>query len=142
MKRLYIILLLFVYCLSATGATFYLHYCFGKVDDISFMQKTEEDSSCPASCPMSQKSASEKPEKKEIPGCCDEQKVAAEKTTGHHVLSTLNTVPDLLPAILLVLQYQFGFSGHVSGQPMLSPDISPPDVRQSPLYVLNCTYRI
>lgn len=142
MKRSYVILLLFIYCLSATGATFYLHYCCGKMDDISFVQKTDENSSCPASCPMSQKSASEKPEKKEMPGCCDEQKVEAEKTTGHHVLTTLNAGPDLLPAILLVLQYQLGLYGAVPGQSAISPDTSPPDVRQSSLYVLNCTYRI
>ncbi len=139
MKRLYVILLLSIYCLSATGATFYLHYCCGEVEDISFIQKEEEDASCQDSCPMSQKFA---PEEKEIPGCCDEKKVEAAKTTGHHVVNTLYTTSDLMPAIFLVLQYHVGVFTDVTGRPAFSPDTSPPDVRQSPLYLLNCTYRI
>ena len=42
MKKIFAILLMLVYGLSSTGATVHLHYCCGKLDDISFSQKAKK----------------------------------------------------------------------------------------------------
>jgi hypothetical protein len=64
MKKLFIILFMLVYGVTSSGMTITLHYCCGKVDDISFSGKQER------SCPMGGKHMKNN-------SCCKDQQVTA-----------------------------------------------------------------
>ena len=126
MKKLLAIMLMVVYGLSSTGATINLHYCCGKLHDISF--SSTQGKTCPT------KTVSSK-------GCCDnkhvqlklkgDQEPAAKWISASKDLAAPVTIPTYY---VMVLTHDTPVNEYATG---------PPRIRSSvPLFVQHCTYLI
>jgi hypothetical protein len=128
MKKITIILLMLVYGLSSTGATVHLHYCCGKLDDISFSQKTKKG------CTTSKTAVCKK-------NCCDnrhiELKLKADQEPAAKWVQSFKLLQA--PAILAVSDVTFinrqqPVNEYPTGPPLLSPSV--------PIFIKHCVFRI
>lgn len=128
MKKLIVIFLLLVYGLTSTGTTISLHYCCGKLDDISFSTVFERE------CAMDNKGVSQK-------RCCDskhiELKLKADQEPAAKWLQAQKTLssPVAIP------------SNYITSEPkviLLRPmTTGPPEsIAAIPLFVKNRVFRI
>lgn len=156
MAKVFTILLIWIYALSATGATVHLHYCCGKLQKLALLdeQKPGHDD-----CPLCLKhhAAEGKPAQQPSKTCCTENscviddapkgscqnvKVDAKKTTTDHLTNADKKSPKIQPLELLVFTLI-----HVLDLPLdthaLTPSAtdSPPD-ETTPLFIQHCTYLI
>lgn len=126
MKKILVIVLMLVYGLSSTGATVHLHFCCGKLDDISF--SSIEKKTC------STKTVSTKK-------CCDskhvELKVKADQEPGAKwimVLKDPSTSVYTTSYYLLAPTKKIPVNAYATGPPLPASLV--------PLFIKNCVYRI
>ena len=126
MKKIIVIVLLLVYGLSSSGATIHLHFCCGKLDDISFSSTGQK------SCSI--KTFSSK-------NCCNskhvEFKVKADQEAGVKWIAACKSFTKFLyPAIYNGLM----FCGKATpGEFTTGP---PQKALPVPLFIQYCSYRI
>jgi hypothetical protein len=127
MKKSSIILLTLCYFIVATGFAINIHYCGGKLKEISLTQS--EDCCCGS--------------KKKAKGCCEEKTVICkikdnQKTTGKTVLPTISKRE------IVALYVLTNFLTHPSGDALaITPDEPPPPNPYSdPVFLLNRNFRI
>jgi hypothetical protein len=126
MKQVIIIILMLVYGVSSSGMTINLHFCCGKLDDISFSAHTKD-------CPMgsTQKKSN----------CCDNKQIVAKLNADQQVFlkyiktSQSSTVDvdltlhsSLFPAEMALIKQP------APGQPLPHTSV--------PLFIKNCVFRI
>src|SRR5688572_19982866 len=127
MKKIVVIALLLVYGLSSTGATVHLHFCCGKLDDISF---SPIDSKI---CSTKTFSSTKK--------CCDskhiELKVKSDQEPGAKWIADCKVFATPL--------YHASFYGWIPTHkiPVNALATGPPQrVSAVPLFIQHCVYRI
>lgn len=126
MKRVVVIVLMLVYGLSSTGATVHLHFCCGKLDNISF------NSTHQISC--SKKFVADK-------RCCDtkhvELKVKADQEPG---LKWVSLHKDFIKLPFISSYYEFTSTRET---PVNEYPTGPPlNASAIPLFIQHCVYRI
>lgn len=132
MKKLLIILLLFVYANSLVGATMHFHYCMGELVEISF--NAYEDQTC-GKCGMDATTKK---------GCCEDVQKEIKLKTEHQKNATQDiafkyiAAPAVLPAfhpysIALINEHRDNYSSY---RP------PPPKELRQKLRILYCSYLI
>jgi hypothetical protein len=125
MKKLLVIFLMLVYGLSSTGATLYLHYCCGKLDNISFSSTGKKN--CPANAVTAK-------------GCCDskhvELKVKGDQEPAAKWILTQTELSILVGTVsyLLVPSLKVPVHAYATGPPVVNASV--------PLFISNCVFRI
>ena len=126
MKKIVVIILLLVYGLSSSGATIHLHFCCGKLDDISF------SSISPKSCSIKTSSSKD---------CCNskhvELKVKADQEPVIKWLAAFKAFTKFLyPANYMGLApvVKISFNEFANGPPVEALTV--------PLFIQYCVYRI
>lgn len=126
MKKIIVIVLLLVYGLSSSGATIHLHFCCGKLDDISF------SSTDPKSC--SEKTFNSK-------NCCNskhvELKVKSDQEPGAKWLAACKSFTKFHYP---VIYHGSTFCGKVT--PCEFATGPPQKALAVPLFIQYCSYRI
>ncbi len=127
MKNYSIILLTICYFIVASGFAINIHYCGGKLKDISL---THNDGCCCGS-------------KKKAKGCCDEKTVVCkikdnQKITSKTVIPTISTKQvAVLHVLINFLTYQ-----PVDASQIKPYETPPPDPYSDPVFLLNGNFRI
>jgi hypothetical protein len=126
MKKIVVIALLLVYGLSSTGATVHLHFCCGKLDDISFSSTNSKI------CSTKTFSSTKK--------CCDskhiELKVKADQEPGAKWIAACKVFTTQCPASY------YGFTP-THKIPVNALATGPPlRVSAVPLFIQHCIYLI
>jgi hypothetical protein len=126
MKKLLLALMVILYSFSSSGATVQLHYCCGKLKDITWGPVQEKD------CGMQQKMGSEP--------CCETKAVSAKDQDQDHEFYTIS-FGSKVPVEPMV------FLNRVQLEPIVNTFAVEPIVHSSPplkssLFILNCVFRI
>lgn len=126
MKKVFTILMILLFGISSSGATIQLHYCCGKLKNISF--GSEKEKGCCAKL------------KKPVKKCCETKTIAATSETKEQATYTITTgmgssiepavIYHYVPALIFTQQDNLSIAAETS--PPLSKDIS----------ILNCVFRI
>lgn len=127
MKKLLIILLVLVYALPSTGASLYLHFCCGKLDDVSFSVKHK------AGC-MQKATDSKK--------CCNNVTVDLKLTTDQEPLAKwLSPLNESVTTLFAYPSWTFSLP---AGAALLNHKANGPPLFTSsvPVYIKNCVFRI
>lgn len=128
MKKLVVIFLLLVYGITSSGTTISLHYCCGKLDDISFSTVFEKE------CAMDNKGVSKK-------RCCDnkhvELKLKADQEPAAKWLQVQKTLssPVAISAHFITSEPKFILQQPATNGP-------PESIAAIPLFVKNRMFRI
>ena len=128
MKRFLIILIRLVYGLSSTGMSVNLHFCCGKLDEVSFSSLKEKG------CAKDEDSFSKK-------RCCDDKHLEFKlKSDQEPSTKQIQAYKQLTEPILTTASYIFWQPQH---QPVNELATGPP-LRASalPLFIRNCIFRI
>lgn len=127
MKKYIVILLMLVYALPSTGASLHLHFCCGKLDDVSFSVKHKAGCTEQASGDVA---------------CCNnvalDLKIDADQEPLAKLLPQLNMVPALPPVVhhgLASLPALAAYTANKNTGPPLA-------AAQAPAYIKNCVFRI
>jgi hypothetical protein len=126
MKKLVLALMIMLYSFSSSGATVQLHYCCGKLKNITWGSIQEKD------CGMQQKMGS-KP-------CCETKSVSAKDQDQDHEFYTVSfgsNVPVEPQTLLTNVQPPSNIVSFIA-EPAIPP--SPP--LSGSLFILNCVFRI
>jgi len=128
MRKTGVIFLSVLYFLVATGITMNLHYCGGKLKDISFFQ-TKEDGCCG--------------NKKKSKGCCKE-KTLVYKVKSIHKTVAKTTIPNTSVKHFLANYVVLDFTCDKPSIKLyaLLDCNAPPFLDPEPVYLLNRNFRI
>jgi len=128
MKKLLIILLMLVYGVTSSGMTVTLHYCCGKLDDISFTGKQEKQ------CPMGSKHMKNS-------SCCKDTQLTAklaadQQLAAKWIASAQSNQAEFAPAFSIDLFNRQVVTGHqlARGAPVPYSTV--------PLFIKHCVFRI
>lgn len=126
MKKLLLVLMIMVYGFSSTGATVQLHYCCGKLLNITLGSVEEKD------CGMQEKMGS-KP-------CCETKSVSAKDKDQDHEFYTLS------PGAKIAIE-PLSFFSNLQPLPgnnifIAEPIVHSPPLLSSSIFILNCVFRI
>ena len=130
MKKITVILLMFLYLIPAIGVTVSAHYCGGKVTSVS-LNPFDTKHKCPCGS------------RKMPKNCCKDEtttiKLADEQQKTQQISCNVVKFTDFQPAIPTNLT----FDNHT---PLLSTEFDrsthPPDDLKHPLYIRHCVFRI
>ncbi|HXI01170.1 MAG TPA: hypothetical protein VNI52_12960 [Sphingobacteriaceae bacterium] len=126
MKRLAVILLLTLYTISVMGVGITKFYCCGKLTSTSLLNNSNFS----------------KAEKKSKAGCCETTR-ASFKVKDSHMASSGKSIDvnvfDLPP---IVISYLLPPPPLIKESVVAFDSQAPPGSDGSPIYILNCTYRI
>jgi hypothetical protein len=130
MKRITVILLMFLYMIPAIGVTVSAHYCGGKVTSVSF-NPFDTKHKCPCGS------------KKMKKDCCKDEtttfKLDDEQQKTKQISCNVVKITDFQPAVPTNLTFDY----HT---PLLSTEFDhsthPPDDLKHPLYIRHCVFRI
>jgi len=125
MKKLLVTILAIVYLATSTGATLHVHYCMGKFYSVDFVKKDD----C-SKCGM-----------KANDGCCKDEFKVLKVSDNHKLIS--NDI-NLSPSIAALntnnnLDEQVFFTDNTLS---LTHNNSPPNSSGTPLFILNCVFRL
>lgn len=128
MKKYIVILLMLVYGLPSTGASIYLHYCCGKLDDVSFTVKHAEG------C-MEEAAAEDE-------DCCNSVAIDLKLDTDQQPL--LKWMPQmneaaLAPAAIPYWQAALPAFAALQSNRATGPPLA---LKGVPVYIKNCVFRI
>ena len=130
MKKAFAILLAVIYLVSVSGASLHFHYCMGKMQNWSIgYDNSKED--CPV-CGMTQKK-----------GCCEDQhhSIQTDKqyspSTVSISISKISIEPLYHSEQFTLLNYTAINSTHSS-----LANAPPGRMKNIPIFIQNCTYRI
>ena len=134
MKRLIVTIFAFFYLCLSTGATVHLHYCMGKLVELSLWHENKNGKCGGCGMPKSQKKTNK--------SCCkDEQKsikiVNDQKATANEyqiLQASFNTVASSF------IELPVGVISPVIDKSQVSH--SPPRSSEAGIYLLNCVFRI
>lgn len=146
MKKLLAISLLFIYALSATGASLNLHYCCGMAQKLVINDQPLDHENCPM-CSKKHKhenkcAADTCSLPSETEGCKNVN-VDIKDATNEHISSNDETSFLAPYPAEVILYWVFNFMNlPLSERTSFSTDSSPPLFAPAPLFILNCTYRI
>jgi hypothetical protein len=128
MKKLFIILIMLVYGLSSSGMSVSLHFCCGKLDDVSFSAQKEK------SCAKDDESFSKK-------RCCDDKHLEFKLKSDQEPSSKwIQAYKQLTTPLITSASYIFWQPQHqpvnelATGPPLKTPAL--------PLFIKNCVFRI
>jgi len=129
MKRAALLLLTAIYLLSCLGITANSYYCCGILQATTIFAAPKHKADC-------EKMAST------MPGCCKTKKQYFKVKDQHFGASAVSLNIKIFPAFVIP-----SLTGHSSlktfHQEIIAFNIhAPPDLRQSPVYMLNCAYLI
>ncbi len=127
MKKSGIILLTIFYFIVATGFAINIHYCGGKLKDISL---TQNDGCCCGS-------------KKKAKGCCEEKTVVCKIKNNQE--TTVKAVVPTIPHKQIVASYvliNFLTYQSVDAFEIKTNKTPPPDPYSDPVFLLNKNFRI
>ena len=128
MKKLFIILIMLVYGLSSSGMVISLHYCCGKLDDVSFSGKNHR-----SDCPMGSKIKKS--------SCCNDKQISTKLNADQQAAikwiqlnkQTLSAPEN--PAFPVL------FTGFIIAVDRLARG-TPATSSVVPLFIKNCVFRI
>lgn len=137
MKKIVILLLMFVYSMSTSGMTVYLHYCCGKLDKIQVAASEKPHCEPVEDCGNQQKcdSYSDLGHAK----CCFDQSVALKISAEQEpLLLSKNCIQPihLVPTAIVVVTPQ------LAAQDVQPYTIVSAQYNLSPLHIRNCVFRI
>lgn len=144
MAKVFVILLAFIYALSATGATVHLHYCCGEPQKLI---AHADDKTGHEDCPLCQTGCGDAADNgcdtnKAGHGHCQNLKVEAKKTTEEHLPSADKKLAKIYPLELLVFTLAYVIDLPLDTHSTIrTADGAPPNVTV-PLFIQHCTYRI
>lgn len=122
MKKLGIILFLVCYLFSASGFSINLHYCGGKIKNVSLFHTDEE-----GCCKGKMKKA----------GCCKEKNVSVKIKDAQSHQSALQ-VPDLkFTSLIFIAPPNAVFADRIFLSQIIPLNHAPPDLYQAPPYLKN-----
>ena len=136
MKRIFAILMLFMYSLSVSGSVVQMHFCGQEIESISFREVKK--SCCCAATAGSDKSAQHQISKQK--SCCDNVSISFKISADQHVeaakqlqlLQTTGGVPPVLQFAVYEVPYTAG-----TEHTLYDANAPPPGLWQSiPLYKL------
>ena len=132
MKKFFIVILSFLYLSATFGATINMHFCMGKLVEISFFENHEDDCS---KCGM------EKDETAKNSCCKDESKEVKidddQKSTNIFLLNSMSTDSEL-PAQFYELQNH----SFTSTQLATPKNHAPPPGKKVDIFLFNCSFLI
>jgi hypothetical protein len=152
--KIFVILLTFIYTLSATGASVHLHYCCGEIQKLAMQQAPEKPAHSDCSFCVT-----EHKQEKDNPTCCTDDrddgctnnlaksghcqdvKVEAKKTTEEHLPTADKKSTKIYPLELLVFTLAYMADLPLDTPVIQTSDAGPPNVAV-PLFIQHCTYRI
>jgi hypothetical protein len=127
MKKFLVIILMLVYGLSSSGMTINLHYCCGKLDDISFFGK--KDSQCPMGNHIKKS------------GCCNDKQISVNINAEQEQASKWVQTGKLSIATPVFQTTNTSFTGnHVSVNRLARG--TPIPATSVPIFIKNCVFRI
>ncbi len=126
MKKLLLSLMICMYCFSSSGASVQLHYCCGKLQNITFGSIQEKD------CGMQQEMTSGK--------CCETKSLSAKDNKGDQEFYNINIGTKTLAEPLPVTH---SFQSNIQSLPEVVEYFTfDPPLFSKPLFILNCVFRI
>ena len=127
MKKYIVVFLMLVYTLPSTGASLHLHFCCGKLDDVSFSVKHKAGCTEQAS---------------EDTACCNNVALDLKIDADQEPLAKLMVKPSVAPVIPLTTHHwqvalpaTIAYTANKSNGPPLAK-------AQLPVYIKNCVFRI
>ncbi len=127
MKKYIIILLMLVYGLPSTGASLHLHFCCGKLDDVSF--SVTHNPGCTE-------------EKTDSKVCCNNVALDLKIDADQEPLAKLLPLPNAVPASINTFytgQSALPATVVYTANPVHGPPLS---AALLPVYIRNCVFRI
>jgi hypothetical protein len=126
MKKIFVILLMLVYGVSSSGMTVNLHYCCGKLDNVSFSIK--------------HKKGCAKAEGIKKSGCCNDKQFSAKLSIDQQsVVKWMPSNKDLIISPQYAA-YNINFPEQVISVGKLARGA--PTIHTVPLFIKNCVFRI
>jgi hypothetical protein len=132
MKKVFVAILAILYLGTSTGATIHLHYCMDKF--IGWDLGSKNDGNC-SKCGMS------KEQKKQTKGCCKDDYQQFKLKTDHKTtesLQIMQTFQEPISNLYVELPAVYVFST-TEKKPRSH---APPQSSGTPVYLLNCIFRI
>lgn len=127
MKKLVVILLFFCYGLSSSGMTITLHYCCGKLDDVSFLAKARNER-CGKGSHLKKTS------------CCKDQQITGQIASHSPADKWLSVVKSFVQ-IPLAERPRVDLIQYFESTQTLARDL--PDRHPGiPLFIKNCVFRV
>lgn len=126
MKKYLIILLMLVYGLSTSGMTINLHFCCGKLDDISFSGQNSKG------CEMGNHLKK--------PGCCNDKQVVAKLVSDQQTTAKYTQTNNEVVAIAPAVTYGLSTNLYVSVNRLARG--TPVPIVSVPIFIKNCVFRI
>jgi len=140
MKKFLVTILALVYLTTSVGATVHMHYCMDKLVAWGLGHEKSGKKSCP-SCGM-EKTTTGKHCGKESKGCCkDEQKIV--KLENDQKISEASLQLTQIPAEAITpvhFDYSLEYVSSLTEEYPLTH--APPPSGATPVYILNCNFRI
>lgn len=132
MKKFIVAILAILYLGSATGTTVHLHYCMDKL--VGWSLRSEKEDNC-NKCGMS------KDLKKKSNGCCKDEHKQVKLKTDHKATESFKVlqIDHGVQTNLYATLPSVNFSTLTQENPLAH---SPPRSTSSPVYILNCSFRI
>jgi hypothetical protein len=125
MKRPVILFFTFVYLVVASGLSVNLHYCGGKIKDVSlFYTGTKDDSGC---CGKMKKSK----------GCCNNKSAILKVNDDQQYVSIVKYSPEQLLSDYLVHSSVLSFLINQKFELIETVQHPPPLLSSSPIYICN-----
>jgi hypothetical protein len=129
MKKVFAISLLFLYLVCVSGVRITVHYCGGKLKEVSFFQINEKEGCCG--------------KKMKSRNCCKDKIAVLKINDSHksvHDLKVPGPACQLAGLILPVLT--LNFSTHVTSADALMGNQDPPDLNVPDIYLNNGVFLI
>jgi len=133
MKKIIVAILAVLYLGSSSGATIHLHYCMGRLVDLSFSFYEKEKEKC-NKCGMKNF--------KDKKGCCKNEykqvKIEKDQKTSQCIWQFTKTITGISPAALPAC----AFSPEFFPEAYYPNNHAPPRAVDTPIYICNCVFRI
>lgn len=127
MKKIIIAILAFIYLGVSTGIAMNVHYCMDKISSVDLTQGKDKCGKCGM--------------KKGNNGCCRDEFKIVKLSDAHKLIS--NEINLLLPVAVLNNDYNlFKADLKISKVKCSNSNNSSPHLRDIPLNILHCTFRI
>ena len=127
MRKCLVILLMLVYGFSSSGTTVNLHYCCGKLDDISF--STQKNDRCPMGNHVKKSN------------CCHDKQITAKLIPDQEQSTKWIQSKQLLIATPVIQAASISFTESIVSVDRLARGVPVP-ITIVPLFIKNCVFRI
>jgi hypothetical protein len=128
MKKLFIILIMLVYGVTSSGMTITLHYCCGKLDDISLTGNAEKR------CPMGGKHIKNT-------SCCKDTQLTAKLTTDQQTIAKWVQASHQGVVVPASSSFPLDYTAQYVSVNRLARG-TPVPISSLPLFIKHCVFRI